>query len=115
MKLTPVLTIRIASQVPMRPLVPMGYSLSQNVPNPFNARTTIRVDLPEAGKVRLCIYNLCGQRIHTLVDGHRSAGTHSVIWNGRDSAGRDVASGVYLVRLKVEGAVAQIRRMVLLR
>ena len=95
--------------------MPSGYALSQNVPNPFNAQTTIRYDLPEAGAVRLYLYNLCGQRIRTLMEDQRSAGTYSVVWDGRDGTGRDVASGVYLVRLKVEGAVVQAKRMVLLR
>ncbi len=53
--------------------------------------------------------------VRTLVDGHRPAGSYSVVWDGRDGTGGDVASGVYLYRLEVEGQVVQVRRMVLLR
>ena len=95
--------------------VPSGYALSQNVPNPFNPHTTIRYALPEAGVVRLSVYNVVGQSIRTLVDGYRSAGTYSAVWAGKSASGRDVASGVYVYRLKVEGGIAQTRRMVLLR
>ena len=71
--------------------------------------------LPEAGTVRLSVYNVAGQRIRTLADGYRSAGTHSVVWDGKNDSGRAVASGVYVYRLVVGGANMQSRRMVLLR
>ena len=89
--------------------------MSQNVPNPFNLHTTIRYALPQAGTVRLCVYNLLGQRIRTLTDGYRSTGTYSVVWDGKNDSGRDVASGVYVYRLEIEGGIAQTSRMVLLR
>jgi N-acetylneuraminic acid mutarotase len=95
--------------------VPSGYALSQNYPNPFNPQTTIRYDLPEPGVVRLSAYNVVGQMVRTLADGRRFSGTYSVIWDGRDDSGRDVASGVYLYRLEAEGECVQIRKMVLLR
>ena len=95
-------------------VVPSGYSLSQNHPNPFNPETTIRYDLPEAGAVRMCIYNVSGQRIRTLADGESSAGNHSVTWDGRNDAGRDVASGVYLCRLAA-GEFSALRKLVLVR
>ena len=96
-------------------VVPSVYSLSQNYPNPFNPETTIRYDLPEAGTVRLSVYNMVGQMVRMLVDGERPDGSYSVMWDGRDDTGRDVASGVYLYCLEVEGQYMQTRRMVLLR
>ena len=95
--------------------VPLGYALSQNYPNPFNPQTMIRYDLLEAGAVRLSVYNVLGQMVRTLVDGQRPAGSYSVVWDGRDSTGREVASGIYLYRLQVKGQHVQTRRMVLLR
>jgi hypothetical protein len=95
--------------------VPVGYVLSENYPNPFNVRTVIRYALAEAGTARLCVYDVHGQIVRTLVDGQRSAGTDSATWDGRDATGREVASGVYLYRLEVEGQRVQTRRMVLLR
>ncbi len=78
---------------------PKTFSLSQNVPNPFNPSTTIQFSLPQAGPVSLSIYDVNGRRVRTLVDGRADVGRHSVIWDGRDALGREVASGVYLYRL----------------
>jgi ligand-binding sensor domain-containing protein len=94
--------------------VPLGYALSQNYPNPFNPQTMIRYDLPQAGVVRLSVYNVLGQMVRTLVDGQRSAGTYSVIWDGRDGSGREVASGVYFCRLRTK-SITLARKMLLLR
>jgi len=88
--------------------------LSQNHPNPFNPETTIRYDLAEAGAVRLSLYNVSGQLIRTLVDGERAAGSYSVTWDGRNDAGRDVASGIYLSRMEV-GGFSAVRKLVLVR
>ena len=95
-------------------VVPSGYVLSQNYPNPFNPETTIRYTLSETGAVRLSLYNVSGQLIRTLVDGERAAGSYSVTWDGRDDMGRDVASGVYVGRMEVNGFSA-VRKLVLVR
>ena len=94
--------------------IPRAYSLSQNYPNPFNPETAITYDIAKAGIVRLSVYTLTGQHIRTLVDGERTAGTYSVTWDGRDGAGRDVASGVYLCRMEVDDYLA-VRKMVLMQ
>ena len=91
--------------------------MSQNYPNPFNPSTTIEYTLPAASQVELTIYDILGQRVATLVDGHRPAGTHQVTWDGR-SDGVPVASGVYLYRMDSpggDGSWARVRRMLLLR
>ncbi|HOS65526.1 MAG TPA: FlgD immunoglobulin-like domain containing protein [Candidatus Latescibacteria bacterium] len=99
---------------------PLAFSLSQNTPNPFNPSTTIRFSLPEAGPVTLAVYDVNGRLVRNLVGVAASAaqtflsGQHSVVWDGRDENGREVASGVYLVRLTApEGMLT--RRMVLAR
>ncbi len=78
------------------------YVLEQNYPNPFNPSTKISFALPEAGMVKLQIYNLLGNEVKTLVNEHRNAGPYDLIWNGRNRAGEVVAAGVYLYRLTVE-------------
>ena len=83
-------------------------------PNPFNATTTLRYRVAETGLVTLCVYNLSGQCVRTLVEGRIPAGTHTVVWDGRDSAGRLVASGVYLSRLRA-GEESVVARLVLVR
>ena len=79
--------------------IPSSYSLAQNYPNPFNPRTTIRYQLGQAEQARLVVYNILGREVAELATGQHAAGWHEVVWDGRDRAGRLVASGVYLYRL----------------
>ena len=78
---------------------PSAFSLAQNYPNPFNPQTRIRYEIPVAGPVSLTIYNMLGQRIGILSQEQQAAGFYEVSWDGKDSAGRDVADGVYVYRL----------------
>jgi hypothetical protein len=75
------------------------FRLEQNYPNPFNPSTTIRFDLPEAGRVRLAIYDLVGREIAVLMDEKWSQGEHEARWDGLDARHVPVPSGVYLYRL----------------
>ncbi len=79
---------------------PQAFALQQNYPNPFNPETTIRFDLDSEGWCELSIYNLFGQRLRRLVEEYRSAGSHVVVWDGRDDRGAMAASGVYIYRLE---------------
>jgi len=88
--------------------------LAQNAPNPFNPETTISFSLAAPAAVELCIYNIRGQKVTTLVNDNFSAGTHSAVWNGRDDNGRAVSSGVYLYRVSAGGAT-DTKRMILLK
>jgi len=89
-------------------------SLGPNYPNPFNPITQIRFELPQSEKVYLDIYNVHGQRVRRLVKADYPAGPHVVQWDGRDDAGKGVASGVYFYRLSA-GAFTQTRKMLLLK
>ena len=93
---------------------PTALALTANYPNPFNAATAIRYALPEAGPVRLAVYALNGQQVRSLVQGAVAPGWHMAQWDGRDDAGRAVASGVYLYRLDATGGV-RIGKMALVR
>ena len=93
--------------------LPQGFALGQNYPNPFNPATVIPYQLRMAAHVQLDVFNMLGQRVATLVDGAQAAGFHSVVWDATDRFGRSVAAGVYLYRLRVDGAVQQSKRMVL--
>ena len=101
-------------------MVPQQSALLQNYPNPFNPNTTIPIVVgagPEGidqVEVQLGIYNLLGQKMRTLLEGKRAAGSYQVEWDGRDEEGREVSSGLYLYRLQV-GEVQQSRRLLLLR
>ncbi len=94
--------------------VPAQASLEQNYPNPFNSSTAIGFSLAEDVALDLGVYDVTGRRIRTLLAGWRSAGVHSVVWDGRDAVGKRVASGVYLYRL-LAGDETEARRLLLLK
>ena len=76
--------------------------LLPNYPNPFNSSTTLRFALPTAAELHLVIYDTLGRKVKTLVDGTREAGLHQLTWDGYDSNGRTVASGMYVVHLQTD-------------
>lgn len=90
------------------------FALQQNAPNPFNPSTRIEYSLAAAGSVRLSVLDAQGRLVAELVNDIQSAGVHAAEWQGRDAAGRPVASGVYLYRLEAEGRTAT-RKMLLLK
>jgi flagellar hook assembly protein FlgD len=83
------------------------------MPNPFNASTSIYFNLDQQSEVKLGIYNVTGRlvREYNLTAG---SGHHSIVWDGTDARGNQVASGIYFYRLRA-GIVNQTRKMVLLR
>jgi hypothetical protein len=92
-----------------------AFVLQRNFPNPFTPSTTIRYELPAAADVTLRVHDASGRIVRVLAGGGReTAGAHQVEWNGKDAAGRDVASGVYFYRIDV-GSESETRRMVLLK
>lgn len=88
--------------------------LEQNRPNPFNPHTTISYELAGSDHVRLAIFDVHGRTVRTLVDCARPTGRHVVAWDGTDSRGRPLASGVYFYRLQTSREM-ESRRMVLIR
>jgi hypothetical protein len=94
--------------------VPRSYGLSQNYPNPFNPETEIAYQIPQEGLVSIAIYNIHGQLVRTLVNSHQVAGTHTVRWDGRNSDGYEVSSGVYLYRM-VSGDYRATRKMLMIK
>ncbi len=93
---------------------PASFRLDTNYPNPFNGSTVIGFTLPAGVETDLSIYSVTGQKIVTLASGARPAGNYRVYWDGRDGTGKEVASGVYLYRLRA-GQFLKRRRLLLLR
>jgi hypothetical protein len=89
-------------------------ALSQSAPNPAARSATIRFALPAAADVRLSVYDAAGRLVRVLAEGLFAPGEHEVSWDGRDAAGRPVASGVYFLRLTGPG-VAASRKLTLLK
>ncbi len=84
-----------------------------NYPNPFNPGTVIRYELPRAANVELAVYNLAGKRLVRLDYGFRTAGSHSLSWDARDDRGRQVASGLYLLRIQAGQSIKTLKMMYL--
>jgi len=94
--------------------ISVTYQLHGNYPNPFNPSTTIDFDMALNGHVSIEIYNIKGQRVKEVASGNYSAGRHSVVWNGDDTAGRSVGSGVYFYRMTTDG-YSSVRKMLLMK
>lgn len=90
------------------------FEFSQNYPNPFNSYTKISFGIHSASYVRLEIYNVLGQKVGILVDGHCEAGEYMARWNGSGPNGDPIAAGVYFCRLTVDGS-SKTKKMLLLK
>ena len=90
--------------------IPQQYELFQNYPNPFNLATRIHYSLPREDHVRIVIYDLLGKKVTTLIDERQQAGYHVITWDGRDSSGQLVSSGIYLYRIEAK-CFTQVREM----
>lgn len=94
--------------------IPETYTLAQNYPNPFNPTTAINFSIPKAGSVTLIVYNMLGQKVRTLVNGDLNAGHMSVTWDGKDSNGFAVSSGIYFYQLHA-GDFTATHKMILMK
>ncbi len=97
-----------------QPPLPSEMSLSRNYPNPFNPTTKISYTLKNAVQTELSVYNIKGQKVTTLVKDLIPAGTHEVVWNGKDKNGASVSSGVYFYRLQSDTSVIT-KKMILMK
>jgi hypothetical protein len=91
------------------------YGLFQNVPNPFDPKTTISHVVPDGGgHVTVGVCDVSGRHVRTLADGYQSQGAQSVDWDGTDDSGAPVATGIYFYRMSAPGIKAS-RKMLLLK
>ena len=91
------------------PDLPVAYRLYQNAPNPFNYATVIRFALPQAGRVKLDVFDLAGRLVGTLVNGERPAGYHQVTWDASK-----LPSGIYFCRVEA-GSFTAVKKMILIK
>ena len=95
--------------------VPLATDLLPAVPNPFNPATRIKYSLAEEANVNLSVVDMMGRMVQTIISGqNRTAGCYSIHWNGRNDAGQDAASGIYLLVLKA-GSVRKTQKVMLVR
>jgi hypothetical protein len=93
---------------------PKATYLSQNYPNPFNPTTRIEFGLRESARVSLRIYDAAGRLVRVVSEGQLSPGRYARMWDGKDTRGVSIASGIYLYRLDA-GSFTKTKKMVLLR
>jgi len=96
------------------PEIPQVYIL-QNYPNPVNPQkyaTTITYQLPQKSKVEITIYNLLGQKVKTLLNTIRYAGSFDIEWDGTNELNQWVASGIYVCKIKTEHGEASRKMLV---
>jgi hypothetical protein len=98
---------------------PQDFFISEAYPNPFNPSTTIEYGMPEAARVRVTVYDMLGRSVSTLEDADLPAGFYRTEWNGTNSAGAPVASGIYYYRIEAQGASGKnfstLKKMMLLK
>ena len=109
------LRFEMTTDIKDRPLgenevLPNDYILQQNYPNPFNPSTNIQFSIHKAAQVKLEVFNIVGQKIATLYEGQRAAGSYVVSWDSKD-----VASGVYFYRLSVDDQAVAARKALLMK
>lgn len=96
-------------------ILPDKFMVHDNYPNPFNPSTKISFELPGIMATEISIYNLLGQKIRTLYIGDLKAGYHTVTFDGKDAAGRELSSGVYLYRIEAGDRFVTVKKMLLLK
>ncbi|MFN8178058.1 MAG: proprotein convertase P-domain-containing protein [bacterium] len=94
-----------ATGAPVIAAVAEGFGLAPVRPNPFGSSADISYSLERSGRAKVEVIDVTGRRVKTLVDADMPAGRNAVSWDGRDSAGRSVAAGMYFVRLSSGGRV----------
>jgi len=94
--------------------LPLKTSLSNNYPNPFNPKTLISYNLTVKSEVDLRIFDILGREIAALVNEEKSAGMHTIEWDGKNSRGQQVSGGVYLCCFEA-GKFRQTRKLTLLK
>ena len=107
--------IGLAPTAVQQSMLPTTTALAQNFPNPFNPETNIRFDLSGAASVSVTVYDATGQVVRTLVAGQfMEAGTYNLTWDGHNSAGHMVGSGIYFYELRA-GSFTSMKKMTLLQ
>lgn len=112
---TPMDTVTISPNAVDDDPLPLAFALHQNYPNPFNGTTLIDFDMPAPGRASLAIFDLQGHEVAVLADAAYPAGHQSAAWDGKNSSGHPVSSGIYFYRLSIDGDRSLTRRMLLLK
>jgi hypothetical protein len=102
-------TFEYSNEIEVVVTAPVEYALKQNYPNPFNPATQIKFSIPEAGFVKMEVYNLVGEKVATLINKEMNSGYHTIDFNAED-----ISSGVYVYTLSVNDFVTS-KKMILMK
>ncbi|MCK4530383.1 MAG: T9SS type A sorting domain-containing protein, partial [Candidatus Marinimicrobia bacterium] len=95
-------------------IIPADFTLFQNYPNPFNPTTTLQYELPDPSDVNMTIYNVVGRKIKEWNITNQNAGMHELVWDGTNSSGNMVSTGVYIYSLQA-GDFVDTKKMVFMK
>ena len=95
--------------------VPENFSVSDNYPNPFNPSTQVEISLPIDSDISFKVYSITGVEIYSYTQNAVSMGKYKIRWNGKDSYGRSLSSGIYLYEFKAGDQFHQTKKMTLLK
>jgi hypothetical protein len=93
-------------------LSPVAIQLS-TFPNPFTEQLTLLFNIKQQGRLNCEFYNVKGQKVRSLADTHYSSGDHMLIWDGCDNSGNRLSSGIYFMRMQIDGKVVATRKMIM--
>ena len=86
-----------------------NYFQSSLHPNPFNTSTNIEYSLNEPAYLSICIYNVLGEKIRTLLEEEKNQGQWSLIWNGKNDFGTEVPDGIYMIEFRSKNHCGSLR------
>ena len=92
-----------------------GYNLIRSYPNPFNSITTITYEILHSGFVKLMLYDVRGREIIHLYDGYTDSGKHELTWNGLNTEGKEVPSGIYIATLSLNNELIKSMKLMLIK
>ena len=95
-------------------LAPQAIQLNA-FPNPFTEQLTLQLSLKQRGRLSCEFYNVKGQKVRSLADAHYASGEHLLIWDGCDNSGNKLSSGVYFMRMHLDGKLISTRKMVMVK
>ena len=95
--------------------IPHLSQIGPNYPNPFNSSTTLRYVVGTSGIVDLSVCDLTGQLVRQLVSRNQREGSYELVWDGTNTRGQAVASGVYVIRLQIGSSFAGSRKLMLVQ
>ena len=103
-----------ATILEMLTIIPSEFVLDKNFPNPFNPITKMYYSLPKRSLVSAKVYNMLGQEVVILLNKEQPFGKYSISWNGRDSFGKQVSSGVYFAEIRASDK-RRVNKMLLMK